>query len=97
MTLGRLKTLDMHYDHNRNLRTRGIFLESFKKLEGVSFDVNTARRALEEMVAAEENLQLLLERKVTGVRLNKGRVVSVMLENGEKLSAYRFIDATQDA
>ena len=44
-----------------------------------------------------ENLQLLLERKVTGVRLNKGRVVSVMLENGEKLSAYRFIDATQDA
>lgn len=97
LTLGWLNTLDMNYDPEGNLLTRGIFLEFFKKLEGVSFDVNTARRALEEMVAAEENLQLLLERKVTGVRLNKGRVVSVMLENGEKLSAYRFIDATQDA
>ncbi len=97
LTLGWLNTLDMNYDHKRNLLTRGIFLEFFKELEGTSFDINTARRVLEEMVVGEESLHLLLGRKVTGVRVNKGQVVSVRLENGERLSAYRFIDATQDA
>jgi len=97
LTLGRLNTLDMNYDPDGNLLTRGIFLEFFRGLEGVSFDVDTARRVLEEMLAGEKNITLRLEQKIEGVVGEKDRVSAILLDNGERITAARFIDATQDA
>ncbi len=97
LTRGRLNTLDMNYDPDGNLLTRGIFLEFFRGLEGVSFDVDTAKRVLEEMLAGEKNITLRLEQKIEGVVREKDRVSAILLENGERITAARFIDATQDA
>ncbi|NLX90299.1 MAG: FAD-dependent oxidoreductase [Firmicutes bacterium] len=97
LTRGWLCTLDMNYDPAGNLLTLGIFQEFFQQLEGVSFDVVTARTALEKMLAAEKNVQLLLGQRIGGVLRKKNRVAAVLLENGERITAARFIDATQDA
>lgn len=96
LTRGWLNTLDMNYDPRGNLLTRGIFLEFFRRLEGISFDVNTARGVLEELVNQEENLQLLLGREVTAVRVKGRQVLALVLDDGQRLRAHRFIDATQD-
>ncbi len=97
LTLGWLNTLDMNYDPRGNLLTRGIFLEFFQQLEGISFDVHTAREVLEDLVNGEENLQLLLGREVTAVQVKGKQVVSLLLDNGQRLRSHRIIDATQDA
>ncbi|MDO9533919.1 MAG: FAD-dependent oxidoreductase [Bacillota bacterium] len=97
LTLGWLNTLDMNYDPQGSMLTRGIFLEFFNQVEGISFDVNTARRVLEEMVDGEDNLDLLLGREVTGVQVGKKEVTSIVLDDGKRIRAPRFIDATQDA
>lgn len=97
LTRGWLNTLDMNYDAEGDLLTRGIFLEFFSRLEGVSFDVDTAGRVLQEMLERENNVTLLLEQKVDKVVVKKSRVDAIFLENGERVVAERFIDATQDA
>lgn len=97
LTRGWLCTLDMNYDPAGNLLTRGIFQEFFQQLEGVSFDVGTARTVLERMLSAEKNVTLLLGQRLDRVLRKKDRVAAVLLENGEWIAAARFIDATQDA
>ncbi len=87
----------MNYDPEGNLLTKGIFLEFFQQLEGVSFDVETAKQALEKMLAAERKITLLLEERVAGVLPEKDHLLAILLENGERISADCFIDATQDA
>ncbi|MEW5921520.1 MAG: FAD-dependent oxidoreductase [Bacillota bacterium] len=95
-TLGWLNTLDMNYDRGGNLLTRGIFSEFLQQIEGISFDVQTAQRVFDAMLAAEDSLALRLGTEITGVEVAGGRVRSLNLAGGERLAAQRFIDATQD-
>lgn len=97
LTLSWLSTLDMNYDPQGNLLTRGIFQEFFQQLEGVSFDVRTAREALENLVNGEENLQFWPGIGVVEVQVSGNKARSLLLDNGRRLRAHYFIDATQDA
>ena len=63
LTLGWLNTLDMNYDPEE-ICLPGIFLEFLKSWR--VFPLTSILHGVRwKMVAAEENLQLLLERKVT--------------------------------
>ncbi|MGI5881578.1 MAG: FAD-dependent oxidoreductase [Dethiobacteria bacterium] len=97
LTQGWLSTLDMNYDPAGNLLTQGIFLEFFQQLEGISFDINTAGRVLERMLAKEDNITLSLDQKMNGVLREKEEVAAIILEGGKRVTAPCFIDATQDA
>ncbi len=111
MTLGWLNSLDMNYEpdkgvfHKREMLNKGIFAEWYGKIEGDSFDVVTAANAFNEMVAAENNIDVLLKvksmepitspsgtvSKITGMKLTlaDGSVKTVQTK--------ALIDATQDA
>lgn len=95
-TLGWLNTLDMNYDQAGNLLTQGIFSEFFSQIEGISFDVTTAQRVFDRMLAAQPGLTLRLGEEIKGVELAGGTLLALKLAGGEQLTARRFIDATQD-
>jgi len=108
MTRGWLNTIDMNYRVNRILN-EGIFLEFFHRVEGDSFDVGTAQAVFNDLVNAEEKLDLLLgvdsfAPLVKKVEDKEGVVaevtgVRVVMPDGQsrEIRARRVIDATQDA
>lgn len=102
MTRGWLNSIDMNYGEKNDILNKGIFLEFYKKMEGDSFDVNTAGNAFNTMVNNEKNLTVLLNitdmkpiiksrEKITGLK--------VVFPSGEtrEIRAQRVIDATQNA
>ncbi|WP_031514080.1 FAD-dependent oxidoreductase [Desulfofalx alkaliphila] len=112
MTQGWLNTIDMCYAPNRygpksknQVLNEGIFLEFFRQVEGDSFDVRTAQRVFDQMLAQEENLEVLLnvkEIKPVVSRWNRKDYVDgveVVTAGGKRVTYYgdRIIDATQDA
>ncbi len=66
MTLGWLNTIDLNEDRDKphiggvQVLNKGLFSEWFKKVEGDSFDVNTAANAFNEMVGNEKNIDVAL-------------------------------------
>lgn len=108
MTLGWLNSIDMNYEPggwSKQPMNKGIFSEWFGKIEGDSFDVVTAANAFYKMVAAEKNIDLLLQAKgidpllaasgdkktVTGAKITKADGSTMSIQ------AKAVIDATQDA
>ncbi|SCW45749.1 FAD dependent oxidoreductase [Paenibacillus tianmuensis] len=111
MTLGWLNSLDMNYEpdnsvlQSREILNKGIFTEWYGKIEGDSFDVVTAANVFNSLVAAENNIDVLLKvksmepitspsgtvSKITGMKLTlaDGSVKTVQTK--------ALIDATQDA
>ncbi|MFB6363629.1 FAD-dependent oxidoreductase [Paenibacillus elgii] len=111
MTLGWLNSLDMNYEpdngvlQSREILNKGIFSEWYGKIEGDSFDVVTAANVFNSLVAAENNIDVLLKvksmepitspsgtaSKITGMKLTlaDGSVKTVQTK--------ALIDATQDA
>jgi len=99
LTRGWLNSIDMNYGPDGEILNKGIFQEFYNRVEGDSFDVQTAVRAFNRMVNDEENLTVLLNaanivpvvdsRVVTGIKL---------VHNGvpREISAPSIIDATQD-
>ncbi len=105
-TLGWLNSIDMNYGPKGEIVNRGIFLEWFEKLEGDSFDVETAAEAFRTLTDREQRLDVRLglsgiepivtelgagERTVTGI--------AATLPDGSRreIAAKAVIDATQDA
>lgn len=111
MSLGWLNSLDMNYEpdkgvlHKREILNKGIFTEWYAKTEGDSFDVITAANAFNELVAAEENVDVLLKVKSMEPVLNESGSTSVItgmkltLADGtvKTVQSKAVIDATQDA
>lgn len=110
MTRGWLNTIDMNYapvaaGKQREILNKGIFLEFFNRVEGDSFDVGTAQKVFNDLVAKEENLQVeLAAKKITPLLIeSEGRriIEGIELVNSSgETKAYRcqrIIDATQDA
>lgn len=108
MTLGWINSLDMNYSPNKNLLgkddvfNKGIFSEWYAKVEGDSFDVNTAANAFNDLVKNEKNIDVLLKTKKIDPLLAQGQNVvqgaTITLENGstQVVKASSVIDATQD-
>ncbi|WP_213581864.1 FAD-dependent oxidoreductase [Paenibacillus sp. J2TS4] len=114
MTLGWLNSIDMNYDvENKSIvpgakmpvLNKGIFLEWYDKVEGDSFDVNTAANAFNKIVQNEELLDLHLKAKAIEPITEHGQEdltvvegVSITREDGtvQQVKAKAVIDATQD-
>nr|WP_238480676.1 FAD-dependent oxidoreductase [Desulforadius tongensis] len=110
MTRGWLNTIDMNYAPNPygpkyEILNKGIFLEFYKQVEGDSFDVNTARRVFNRMIAREDNLRLLLNARqiepIVTKKYRRAKVEGIKVVNAEgeteRYYCKRLIDATQDA
>ncbi|OPH48540.1 hypothetical protein BC351_08725 [Paenibacillus ferrarius] len=108
MTLGWINSLDMNYSPNKTLLgkddvfNKGIFSEWYAKIEGDSFDVNTAANAFYNLVKNEKNIDLLLKTKKVEPLLtdskNAVQGATITLDNGttQVVKASSVIDATQD-
>lgn len=99
MTLGKLNFLDMNYGPQKELLTRGIFWEFYKKL-GNAFDVEEAKAYFLDLVRKEENITLKLNASLVEPVLEGNKIAGVKVkEKGEikEYRALRVIDATVDA
>ncbi|WP_041285021.1 FAD-dependent oxidoreductase [Desulfoscipio gibsoniae] len=107
MTRGWLNSIDMNYGPGGEILNKGIFQEFYDLVEGDSFDVQTAVRAFNRLVNAEEKLTVLLNADsvipvVKDVKNEPpgGRVVTgIRLVYGgvtREIIARNVIDATQD-
>jgi hypothetical protein len=108
MTLGWINSIDMNYSSGKNLLgkddvfNKGFFSEWYTKIEGDSFDVNTAANAFYDLVKNEKNIDLLLKTKKIEPQLAQGQNVvqgaAITLENGstQVVKASSVVDATQD-
>ncbi len=78
----------------------GIFGEFYKKL-GVAFDVHHAEKLFEKAIANEPRIKVWKGARIGSIFVEDGRVkgASVRRKSGavEKITAYTFIDATNDA
>ncbi|MCL1805566.1 MAG: FAD-dependent oxidoreductase [Clostridiales bacterium] len=99
MTLGQLNFLDMCYDHEGTLLTRGIFEEFYNAVDGTAFDITTAKNYFIDLVTLEELLTLRTGSSLLAPLTEYGRVTGVvMMEGGKEVpyTAKRIIDATAD-
>ncbi len=110
MTRGWLNTIDMNYAYNPygpkyDFLNKGIFAEFYRQVEGDSFDVLTAQTVFDNMLAAEDDLDLLLDvqavtplvKKSGSKKVIEGVEVQERGGDTDKYYADRVIDATQDA
>ncbi len=112
MTHGGLNTIDMNYAPKANplskheVFNKGFFSEWYSKIEGDSFDVNTAANAFYDLVRAEKNIDVLLRmQKIEPILESSGsgnaklQGVILTLSDGTKqtVKSASVIDATQDA
>lgn len=100
MTYAALNFLDLNYDSNSRNINHGIFSEWHQKLgSSISFSPQKAEAAFEEMLAAEENINILNSVKLKSVKLKQDGIESLKVEkNGTvyELKADFYIDASQD-
>ncbi|MBD0381738.1 FAD-dependent oxidoreductase [Paenibacillus sedimenti] len=111
MTLGGLNTIDMNYAPKSNplakeeVFNKGFFSEWYAKIEGDSFDVNTAANAFYELVRNEKNIDILLKtQKIeplvkageSGTSVVQGATLTLADGSKQTVNASSVIDATQD-
>ena len=100
-TYGMLNTLDMNYDDNGDLLTRGIFNEFYSKIGSTqSFDVEKAKNVFQDMIDSEKRLTYLPNHKFISPIMSENTIIGVVVEDkeGNKKEFYGkiIIDATQD-
>jgi len=99
MTRGCLNFLDMNYGPDKELLTRGLFLEFYESL-GNAFDIEAAQNYFLEIVQKEPNIVLKLNTPFLRPLMEGNKIVGVVVqENGmeKEYRAERVIDATADA
>lgn len=113
MTVGWLNSIDMNWvkpksnlpGNTQAYLNQGIFTEWYKKIEGHSFDIQTAANGFNGLVSSEENIDVFMQSQTIEpiVKQNdKSRVVNgvkVTTKDGKQhhIEAKAVIDATQDA
>ncbi|MDQ6419464.1 FAD-dependent oxidoreductase [Paenibacillus sp. LHD-117] len=112
MTLGWLNSLDLNYSPEQpklsgklNFLNKGIFQEWYDRIEGTSFDVNTAANAFYEMVKDEPNIDLMMKVRsmepVVGTWKPAAAIEGIRIVDAggtaHEVKAGAVIDATQDA
>ncbi len=97
MTYAMLNTIDMNKNTEGTLLSKGIFEEFYEKIgNNTSFDVNEAKKAFEEMLDAEENIEVVYNVKDYQVS-STGSTIEYAIIDDEKYTARTYIDCTQDA
>jgi len=102
-TVGELNFLDLNYDDNMNLVTRGIFEEFYEQVGGVIFDIDVGQKVFDEMLAAEELLTVKLNYHLIRPQIDEQQasITSIQVRDaaGSERNIYGkiFIDASQDA
>lgn len=99
MTLGKLNFLDMNYGPKKELLTRGIFQEFYKKM-GNAFDVEEAKKYFFDLVTDEKNITLKLNTSFIEPVLEGNKITGVKVKEKGEIKEYRaprIIDATVDA
>ena len=102
-TVGELNFIDVNYDINRNLVTKGIFEEFYVQAGGMIFNIETGQRVFEEMLAGEDLLTVKLEYDLLQPQIDEQQTsvtsIKVRDANGNERNIYGriFIDASQDA
>ncbi len=100
MTLGGLNFIDMNYDHDGTLLTRGIFKEFHDKVGGNAFEIDKAIKIFRKMLYEEKvplktntNLKAAItdEDKITGLELTTAE------NQAKSYTGKRVIDASADA
>ena len=101
LTYGMLNTLDMSYNDEDVLLTRGVFQEFYNSIgKTESFDVEKAKRIFMDMINNEENIEYRPNYKFISPILEDNKIIGVIMENSkgntEAIKGKRIIDATQD-
>lgn len=97
MTYGLLNTIDMNRDKDGTLLSQGIFEEFYKKVGNRdSFDVETAKKAFNELIEAEENIETMYGVKDIQIGASNTQVNYAIID-GKKYVARSYMDCTQDA
>lgn len=108
MTLGWINSIDMNYSTGKTLLgkddvwNKGFFSEWYAKIEGDSFDVNTAANAFYDLVKNEKNIDVLMGTSKIAPLMAEGKSLvqgaTITLANGttQTVKAQSVIDATQD-
>lgn len=101
LTYGMLNTLDMNYNDDGVLLTRGIFQEFYNAIGRTeSFDVEKAKKIFSEMIANEKNLEYRPNYKFLSPILEENVIIGVTMEDKDNniidIKGRRIIDATQD-
>ncbi|RTE08274.1 FAD-dependent oxidoreductase [Paenibacillus whitsoniae] len=108
MTLGWINSIDMNYSTGKTLLgkddvwNKGFFSEWYAKIEGDSFDVNTAANVFYDLVKNEKNIDVLMGTSKIAPLMAEGKSLvqgaTITLANGttQTVKAQSVIDATQD-
>jgi len=103
MTYGRLNYIDLGLDKDHQPANAGIFKEWHQMVgDGISFDVNKAKRVFKKMTDDEPNLTVLTDTDIKQINVSKddGLIKGIIAENSDGLIAYtakRYIDSTANA
>ncbi|MCT4612404.1 MAG: FAD-dependent oxidoreductase [Clostridia bacterium] len=97
-TLGGLNSLDMNYNPEKELLTKGLFEEFFKRVdEKTSFNTHLAEKAFNDMVNEEKNITLLLGKEIQKIEVKENKIEHIKYKDDPILyKAKVYIDTTQD-
>jgi hypothetical protein len=112
MTVGWLNSIDMNWVKPKSdlpgkeqaYLNQGIFTEWYKKIEGHSFDIQTAANSFDGLVSSEENIDVSMQSQAIEPIVKQGGKspvvggVRVTMKDGTQhsIAAKAVIDATQD-
>lgn len=101
-TYGMLNSLDMNYNKEGELLTKGIFDEFYDRIgRKDSFDVKEVKQVFENMILYETNIDYRPNYTLEDVIMEDDRIIGVIMKDieGELHEFYgkRIIDATPDA
>lgn len=100
-TQAMLNTLDLNFTPTGGLANSGIFAEFYRAIgQRAAFDVQTAKRALQQLTAREQNLTVLYGRKLIEPIKAERRLLGLRAQFESGVEEYRgrvLIDATADA
>lgn len=97
MIYSMLNTIDMNQNADGVLLSQGIFEEFYEKLDNKnSFDVEVAKKAFEEMLDAEDNIEIMYNVKEYSIGSDGAKIEYAIIDD-EKYVAKTYIDCTQDA
>lgn len=101
LTYGMLNTLDMSRNKDKEILTKGVFMEFYNAVGRTeSFDVESAKKIFANMIEKQKDLEYRNNSKFVEPILDNNTIVGVVIEDKEgnlvEIKGKRVIDATQD-
>ena len=101
LTYGMLNTLDMSRNKDKEILTKGVFMEFYNAIGRTeSFDVESAKKIFANIIEREKDLEYRNNSKFVEAILDNDTIVGVMVEDKDgnlvEIKGKRVIDATQD-